>query len=791
MTWKKKIFLASIAAANLVGNAIAESSLSSLAQTESEIIPLACPNQDTGWYQKSGPDLVKDPQVESQTLFFQADTVNGQSKKTQIAEGNVIAYKGDQTLSSDWLIYDQAQDHATAGDNIVLTRQYDSVQGKWADYYLDLNKGTFKQARVYYNKENMTGTGQQINVLDKKHMNIEDGYFTTCNPDDPAWYIKSSKINFDYQNSQGNARNAVMYFESAPIFATPYMSFPLGQRRSGWLTPTMGGTSTSGFMFSLPYYWNIAPNYDMTITPEYWARQGFMLTDQFRYMSENNSGSMYTEQVPSSYNAGDPNANDTYRYYWSLNDLYNPMKYVTMGYNYNAVSDSNYFNDFGNFYSVTDNVNLDQSAYIQYQPNWGMANVKLQNYQSLYPYGTSATVPIYAQYPVVNFNVKPQDLGAGIKGGLASQYSNFVSSSMQNGQRSMVYPSLTYPMMSAWGFVTPKVGYNYTNYNLASNPGYPSSDTNIERGLPITSLDSGLYFDRTMSMGKGNYTQTFEPRAYYLNIPGTYQGNIPVFDTATATYNYNQLFNENRFSGYDRINMANDLTLGGTTRILNDTNGNELMNFSLGYRYFLTTENPFLYGTYTQYPQLFLPAPNTIAELNNKWSKSFSSNANFQYDSTYGNVNAYGVNLKFNPDDGKVINLGYSYQYQLPLLYYNYTPGQQFQPVSYENQYAVNLAGQWPIYENKYFAVGRANYDFTRQMLLNVIGGLEYNGGCYTISAVYEQFIFNYNQNQQNYMLNFSFKGIGSVGSGDPSQDLKFNVPGYMPVSQLPQNQIY
>lgn len=768
--------------------AIGESSLDFLASNQTEKTPLACGYDDKQWYQKSGPDFFGLTKVESQTLYMQADDINGQNKETHVAQGNVVGYKGNQTFITDWLIYDQPKDHLSMGDNVYLTRQYDAVQGKWGDYFLDLNKGTFTQARAYYGKENLSFTGQQINVLDKQHAVIESGYATSCNPNDPAWYIKADQIKVDYADSQGQAKNGTMYFESIPIFSSPYLTFPLGERRSGWLTPTIGGTSTSGFMVSEPYYWNMAPNYDMTITPEIWANQGIMLTDQFRYMTESNTGSIYTEQLP--YSWGSPEQGvSSYRWYWSLTDTYKPFKDFTMGYDYNRVSDNNYFNDFGNFYSVTDNVNLDQSAYLKYAPQWGLASISVQNYQTLYPYGYANTIPIYAQYPAINFNVNPQDLGLGFKGNLTSSYSYFYSPDMQSGQRTVIYPSVTYPMQKPWGYLTPKVGFNTTNYNVGDNPGYANSAGQYALNLPIASIDGSLYFDQSTSVGKGSVTQTFEPRIYYLYIPAVNQSNLPDFDTATATYNYNQLFSENQFVGSDRINAANDITIGGTSRLINDANGNEFMKFNYGYKYYINQESNSLYGSYSQYPQLYLPTPNLIGELTNQWNKQVSSFATFQYDTTQGNIDYYAVNMKWNPDVGKVLNAGFSYQYQLPLLYYGYTPGQSFQPVSYENQYAFNLSGQWPIYMNKVYALGRANYDFTRQMLLNLVGGLEYNGGCYTISAVYEQFVFNYNQSQQTYMLNFNFKGIGNVGSGDPSNDLSTNIPGYQPIYSILQNQ--
>ena len=783
MTYPKNKLLILLGIANYYGYASGDV-WTFLGQTSTiESQPKVCGIQDNSWEYQAGPDFVHYPHVESETVFLEADSINGQNKGNQIAQGNVIGYKGNQTFSSDWLIYNQPTARVTTGDNMVLTRQYDVITGQQADYYLDLYKGTFTKANIHFESANLSGAGESINLYDKNHLGISNGYFTGCDPNDPAWYIQSQNINVDYQNSSGTARNATMYFESLPIFATPYMSFPLGQRKSGWLTPQFGGTSTSGFMMSDAYYWNMAPNYDMTITPYYWAQQGFMISDQFRYMSESNVGSIYTEQVPYNWGTTVPN---TYRYYWSLNDTYTPLSQVQMGYKYNVVSDSNYFNDFGNFYSVTDNVNLEQSVFANYNPTWGNAGIKVLNYQTLQPYGYASTVPIYSSYPAVNFNVKPQDIGEGFKGSLTSNYTYFYSPAMQSGQRMVLYPSVTYPMQTTWGYSTPKLGYNYTYYNLGEAPNISGTAMEVNRALPVASIDNGLYFDRPMNMGSGSFTQTFEPRLYYLYIPQSNQSNLPDFDTATATYNVNQLFSENRFTGFDRVNSANDVTLGATTRLLNDANGVELMNFSAGYRYYITQQNNFLYGNQSQYAQLFLPTPNLIGELNNNWNRAFSTSANFQYDTIYNTVDAYSVGFKYNPDNYKVLNARFRYQYQLPLFFYGWTPGQALTAngATFENQYALDVSGQWPIYDNKLFAVGRSNYDFTMQQFLNLEGGLEYNGGCWSVSAVYEQFVFNVNQVQTVYYLQFSLKGIGGVGSGDPSTDLKTNIPGYMPVSQ-------
>lgn len=794
----KKIFLmslffvvASVFATTTVNTDSAVQTLNQLDQSPTQFP--SCSEKDGYWIYQSGSDKVVPNPVNSQATIISADSVTGQESGVHFAQGHVVGYKGDKTIVADWLTYDQHSNHATGGDHIVLTRQYDEIKGRWVDYYMDLDKGTILDATAYQEKSQMYAQGKKIDVLNKKKYVIYNGYLTTCDPKHPDWHFRSSQTTFDYQNSEGNARHVVFYAESLPLFYLPYLQFPLGERKSGFLTPEFGNTvspygNSSGFMFGIPYYWNMAPDYDMTIEPKYYTNDGFMITDQFRYLTPHGKGEIYTEQVPSDYST----ESSPYRYYWHILDDHTPVKDVHVGYDYNSVSDNNYFVTFGNFYSTVDNINLDRSVYTNYTPDWGNFGIKAQGYQVLQPQGGPPTVQIYSMLPQVNLNVNPYRLGdTWFKGNLISQYTNFTSNStqLQPGQRTYFYPSVTMPLQNSWGFVTPKIGYNLTNYQIAPLNGFNSNFQNVNRQLPITSLDSGLVFERPVNWGDSSYAQTLEPRLYYLYIPQVNQANLPVFDTATTTYNLNQLFSENHFSGYDRINMANDLTMGLSSKLFNDNTGNQLYNFGMGYRYHITPENNSIYGTQSQYGQLFLPQPDFVTELSNNWAKSIATNANFQYSSVSGNVIAYNLQMKYNPEDYKIFNVRYSYQYQMPLLFYAYVPGQQFAPNGYENQYALDVSGQWPIFANRWLLEGRVNYDFTAQQLLNFLGGIEYNGGCWSIRAIVENYVnaLGYNQPGVNnytqlYFIQFNLKGIANLGT-DPNGDLRVNIPGYMPMN--------
>ncbi|MBY0379510.1 MAG: LPS assembly protein LptD, partial [Burkholderiales bacterium] len=657
----------------------------------------SCSQKDGYWFEQSGDDYVVNSTMTESEAYIRGNSLTGQKGGVHYINGNVTAYKGNQTMTADWLIYNQANSRAVAG-NVILTRQYDVMTGKWSDYSFDLSNGIIKDASAKNAMTNMYVEAKQIKIFNKDKYRAENGFFTTCDPKNPAWHITSKTTEIDYQDSQGVARHATFYIESMPVAYSPYFQFPLGKRRSGFLMPEIGVLTSASYpganMFvGTPFYWNMSSDYDMTIEPKYYSLSGFMLTDQFRYLTENGNGQIYTEQMPRDQQMGE------YRYYWNMFDNHTIASDWTVGYMWSSVSDNNYFVDFGNANSFVDNINLERSAYLRYKPNWGLFDVMVRGYETLNPTDQPAPPQIYSVLPQINFNLNPLPLGdTKLQLGLNSQYTNFTShvllsnnsggtpqTALQDGQRVFIYPSLAMSLQAAWGYITPKLGYSFTGYQLEPYSGFYSNGGEVSRQLPIMSVDSTLYFDQPINWLGNSFIQTLEPRLYYLYIPQFNQANLPVFDTAVATPSLTQLFSENRFSGYDRINSANDITMGLTSRILNDNTGTELVNWGLGYRYYITPENNLLYGSYTQFGQLYQPSPNLIAELNNNWADNISTAAILQYDSLFQNVDGYSLQVNYKPEKHKLLNARYSYQYQMPVFYYSWSPGQVYTPNFYEN----------------------------------------------------------------------------------------------------------
>lgn len=755
---------------------------------------VVCGIQNYNWYDQYGPDIVKAIPIKPKDVIIQADQITGIIGGEHYAAGNVVGYDSNTTIISDWLLYDQQKSHATAS-NVVLTRQYDTIQGKWVDYYLDLHKGMIKNATVLENKSSLYAYADQINVYNKEHVGLESVVITSCNIKDPEWHIAANRASFDYQNSMGNARNMKFYVNSVPIMALPYFSFPLGKRKSGFLIPVFTGSNNTGFGVGVPYYWNIAPNYDFTFTPMFYSKSGILMSGQFRYLTENSSGELYTGQSPLHWN------NKGYRYYYHLNNVTKLGSDLMVGYEFNQVSDSNYFVDYGDLNSVVNQINLPQRAYANYNPDWGSIGLQVQRFQTLIPSVVNQQVqPIYSMLPQLTLRVNPYKIGnIPLHLNLASQYSNFQggetlqgtvlttgSNSFQNGQRIVIYPSLFMPLQNSWGFLNPKIGYNYTNYQLAPFVAAQSGLRTIERSVPTASIDTGLLFDRTATLFGSEYVQTLEPRVYYLYTPQVNQANIPLFDTAPVTYNLNQLFSENRFSGFDRINSANDLTLGLSSSLIDNNTGIQRANWGVGFRQYLTPQNNAIYGTESQFPALYQPQPNLITQLSNNWGYNFSTNISAQYSTVFNNIDQYSFQLQYKPDQFKVLNAKFNYQYAQPILFYAYTPGQIYNAATYENQHALDISGQWPLFSNRWMIEGRLNYDFTSNKLMNALMGIAYNGGCWGVHLVFEKYITNINQYTDAQYLMFQLKGLGDVGyMGDPTQELQNNIPGYTPFTSV------
>jgi LPS-assembly protein len=747
-----------------------------------ESAPIMCSdNQEKDSFLSSQKSDLFTPVIESSSFYINANRISGSKEEAHYASGNVQAYKDNQSILSDWLYLQQDEyNHMQAGDHFIFTRQYDVISGEYFDYYFDLNKGTIKNGEVFYKKKNITIKSKKMLIHDRKHFDVFNGIFTSCKADDPSWYISAESMNFDYQKSEAAGNYGTLYFESVPLIKSKNIFFPLGERKSGWLRPTIGSTKNNAHV-DIPFYWNQAPNYDNTITPKIWTLSGLMVADEQRYLIDHGWGNWYTEQVPFDFTM------EKYRWFYNINgtEINNHDNDVSLEYKYKQVSDQNYFLSFGDYDAVTKNVDLEQSVSVTAKENWGNSNIIVQNYQIIVPQGYNTPAPVYSRLPQLSYNSAKPNIG-GFQFGLNTNYTYFLNQQQNNGkqnaQRLFLYPSLAYPLENQWGFIKPEVDGFLDYYQIYNNDYVHQTGGDATIQTPVFSIDSGLKFDNDYD--QIHLSQTFEPRLLYVYIPAVEQGNVPVYDTSTATYNYNQLFTPLGFAGYDRVNQANNLTYGFTSRFMNDVSNSQFASLAVAYEEFFFNSNTTIYGNPQTYSQLYLPQPNFIIEATGNPNKHHNVSAGLQIDTTERNpasknIDNFSFGYQFIPEDYKVLNAKFNYQYHLPLLYYNQVAGQAFNG-NYEDQYAIDLSGQWPIYKDKILIGARDFYDLTARRNMNILGGITYNGGCWATSLVGQQYVIDLTHNGWAVMLELELNQIGKLSTSTAlDNSLKNNIPGY------------
>lgn len=601
--------------------------------------------------------------------------------------------------------------------------------------------------------------------------------YTTCEAGVNDWFIKANELELDHRAQTGTATNATVEFLSIPILYTPWIDFPFGnQRSSGFLAPNFGTTTKSGAEFMLPYYWNIAPNMDATLAPRYLSKRGMQLQGEFRYLEPTFSGWDQVEYLPN-----DSQANRD-RYYVKLQ--HNQVFGNGWGgsFNIERASDDTYFSDMSTNIATTSRVNLPQRGVLTYGSDiWSFMGL-VENYQTLdkasYTYHRLPQLQLTGQkeWDYVSASLLTQwtqfEISDQLPGSRQMAMASAPSTSLATkvtGSRFVAYPSISLPFTQSFGYVTPKLGVHYTSYNL-SNTGYTffkngvttngdfASDT---RALPIFSLDSGLYFDRNMRVVNNTYTQTLEPRLFYVYIPYTNQSKLPVFDTGLADLSMSTLFSENQFTGQDRINDANQLTMAVTSRLIDNKTGVQRLAATIGQRFYFSDRRVGLFGAdpVTQNSSDIVAAVN--ARLRNHWTVD----AGWLYNTDTQRTSKGNLTARYNPEPGNVLNLSY-----------------RFTRDSLEQ---IDLSSQWPL-GNKWYGLGRWNYSLRENRPIEGLAGLEYDAGCWQARTVMQR-VSTATDSKPNYALFFQLElgGMTSIGTS-PLTLLRRSIYGYTDTALVP-----
>lgn len=720
------------------------------------IIILVCFAQQSS-ADEARPDLRMDKNLPALTgtraedpIVIEADDLAGKTEDQIEASGDVTVRQGGQSIRADRLLFKQSSHEVDAQGAVILEQDGNTMNGPHLLFNMEKSTGSMQQPQFYLKENDAHGSAQALHIQDRQHYSMDNATYTTCPAGNQAWQMKMGLLEIDRDRQVGVAHNASVEFKGVPILYSPWMDFPLNnQRKSGFLAPIFGGTVTGGNEITLPYYWNIAPNFDATIAPREMTKRGLMLNNEFRYLEPAFSGELHLDMLPN-----DALAHRS-RALFSLSHMQTLAPRLSGYLDYTQVGDNNYFRDLGNTVNVTSQANLLQEGGLHYDAGWWRAMARIQHYQTLQDPIAPIAVP-YARLPQMTLTAQQNYAGANLA--FAGEYVSFSHPTAANASRLVLNPSVSFPLISnPASYVTPKLALHSAYYAMGANN--TGTLQHVSATLPVFSLDSSVAFEREGNMFHNDYVQTLEPRAFYVYIPYKDQTQLPNFDSAPADFNFTQIFTENRFVGSDRVGDTNSLTLALTSRLLEPENGMEHLSMMLGERISFST------------PQvnLITPAATTnksdiLLALAGRITRHWSLDSEFQYDPNQSHVQRYNVAANYRPAAGKVLNLGYRF--------------------TRNTLRQVDLSTQWPI-SGRWNAVGRWNYSLQDSRILETIGGLEYNQDCWMLRLVAQRFATATQQTNTGFFVQLELNDFVKVGS-DPLTLLKQSIPGYTKLNDQP-----
>ncbi len=680
-----------------------------------------------------------------------AERLEGVGDVEMTAHGSAEIRQDELIIFGDVLKYNREFGRIEADGGARLQSGVDRFFGPRLRYNTIDDTGSFEQPNFLMQREEPArGSAESLEFLGKERYRFKGAKYTTCEPGHEDWRLEASELDLDYETGEGRAKSPRLKFFDTTVLAAPFAIFPLERRRkSGVLTPYYASNTQRGLEVGLPYYWNIAPERDATITPVYMTRRGFQVKNELRYIDPRYSGELKYEVLPNDKVFGETRQGISLQHTQTLTPS------LTANVDYNRVSDSRYFVDLASQVRQLSIGNLQQDAYVTYSgalagQGYGLT-ARVQRYQTLQD-PLAPTVPPYARLPQLNFSTGRNDIGGAVDASLPAEYVRFTHPTLIEGSRVLLQPTFAAPVLAPGWFFTPKAGMRLASYGL--NNVAPGQATAPRVSIPWFSLDSGLIFDREARWFGESLTQTFEPRVYYVYVPYRNQDQIPVFDTGLADFNFPQLFTENRFGGGDRFGDANQVTFAGTTRFL-QAGGQEAFRATIGQRYHFRDERV---GLTAGVPLRTYHTSDLLASVGGRVFRHWTFDTTAQYNRRDQRAERYTVSTRYSPEIAKVVTASYRF--------------------NRETIKQIDIATQWPVAAG-WYAIGRYNYSLQDKRLLEGIAGLEYNAGCWVFRAVAQRVQAAAQVSSTAFYLQIELRGVGELGTDEAVNLLRRNVPGY------------
>ncbi|MEM8683219.1 MAG: LPS assembly protein LptD [Pseudomonadota bacterium] len=693
--------------------------------------PLACSNSlNVGLAEQAEADeLVSQPG----TIVFETGQLDAlfTEPRSAVLSGGIILRSDDKLAAADNAELREIDRRVFLQGDVRYEDQRTEIRSDTAEFAYDSGVIEFTGAEFSIG-DGGRGSASALRISEDGVLNLGGVNYTTCPPGSNDWSLKAKSIRLDTRSGIGTAQGIKLRFQGVQLLYAPYLSFPIGDaRKSGFLTPEIGSSNRGGSDIRVPYYWNIAPNYDATLTSRLLTDRGFLGQVQFRYLHEAHDGTVNAELLPN-----DDQVNET-RHLFDFDHRSIFSNGWRSRIDLRDVSDSQYFEDLGGSLSISSLTHLNRSVEFDYfGRSWSLL-ARAQDFQTLDDAITAFNEP-YRRLPqfVAKGAWPGQWLGADLT--LDSELVNFDRDVGVTGWRFNVAPELSRNFGGPGWFVKPAARFDHTRYDLSDLD--PDQIDDPSRTLPIASLDAGVVLERTLE-NSPQYLQTIEPRMLYVHVPHRRQADLPVFDTIAPDLNLVQLFRRDRVLGVDRIIDTDQLSLGVTSRLLDVSTGRELVSATIGQALYLSTSGVSLPGQDVQTSR----SSDYIAEV----SFLLYDNVNFDFGHQWGTgeqrTTQSEARLQYRPADNKVFNLAYRYRR--------------------DALEQGDVSWSWPL-SRRWNFVGRYNYSFRDDEVLERFAGLEYESCCWGLRIVSRSFISTRDGTRDTSIgLQLVLKGLSSVGS--------------------------
>lgn len=779
----------------------------------------------------------KTPKSESPTFIGAKASRYQQEEQVASLAGDVVMRQGSMQIEADEASLHQAENRGELNGDVKLRDNGALIVGDHADIQLDTGEAQIDNAEYVLHKSRIRGNALYAKRAENAIIRLKDGTYTTCEPNSNAWQLKGNNITLNPATGFGTATNVTLRVKDIPVLYTPYIYFPIDDRRqSGFLPPTIGSGSDTGFMMVTPYYFNLAPNYDATLYPRYMSKRGLLMEGEFRYLTKSSEGQFGGAYLNDENDDREQQSDyDKQRYMLNWQHKGGLDSRLLTEVDYTNISDPYYFQDLqSDQIGIERRDFINQQGAVTYRGDTFNARLNVQSYQL----ATVADITPYNRMPQITFNGAlpyhpggldftynteavrfERDLRKGSytdeDGNVDPRIDNNVRGlARANGDRFTLAPAISRTFEASYGYIKPSLKYVYSQYQLdldaqgknflasqenLTSPTRESFDSSQNRGVPISSVDSGLYFDRNTQLFGTNYRQTLEPRLFYLYVPYKDQNDIPVFDTSETTFNYSSLFRDNRFTGSDRIGDENKLSLGVTSRWIED-NGFERQRFSIGQALYFKDRKVQLPGVaFEDRDDAQSDVSPYALEYEYRFNRDWRFNSDFNWDPDSRSTRSGSAMFHYQPEDNpnKVVNLGY--RYRDDTVHYDSAtgrwgfggdygnPGDENYVKDYYKIQQHDFSVIWPV-APQWSLISRWQFDYNRNRTLEAFGGFEYDNCCWKLRLInrywvdydeYSQAAPENEKGDRGIFLQIVLKGLGGVTGNKVEGFLDKGIQGY------------